>query len=65
MNANLKLEPPNDIQKESFYNYVRYQVNAARHAAGLPMLDSEQATAYLVAACEFFNRHGVLKPHPD
>lgn len=65
MNANLKLEPPTLVAKESFYNYVRYQVNAVRQAAGLPMLDSEQSTAYLVAAWEFFNKYGVLKAHPD
>jgi hypothetical protein len=61
MNADLKLAPPTDKAKESFYNYVRYEVNAARQAAGLPMLDSEQSAAYLVAALEFFNKHGVLK----
>ena len=64
MNASLQLEPPTKIAHESFYNYVRYEVNAVRAAAGLPMLDSEQAVHYLLAAWEFFNKHGVLRAHP-
>lgn len=64
MNAKLQLEPPTNIAHESFYNYVRYEVNAARAAARLPMLDSEQANAFLLAAWEFFNKHGVLRSHP-
>jgi hypothetical protein len=61
MNADLKIKPPTESAKESFYNYVRYEVNAARQAQGLPMLDSSESSAYLAAAWTFFNKHGVLE----
>lgn len=61
MQAELKMIPPTQEMRESFYNYVRYEINAARVKAGLPMLDSSQSMWWLDTAWRFLNKHGTLK----